>query len=283
VRQYVIYLYSLDCDLVAMAYLKVKARRLKGVVVEKPFIYGSIATWIAKTGLPFPQDHNFRWTVYLRGENNEDLSYYIKKVTFLLHHTFAEPLRTIEKPPFEVTEIGWGEFSIAIKVFFHDAREQPLSLQHQLLLRPGGQPSKTPVVSETYDEFVFVDPLESFYKQLQLPNPPLLANQELAEHFTSKQIKESEQKDLAKLSSAAAIVTQSMQIMRKRLYEVDQEIAALRQQDPTTAALISAQYAQRDTQPSEPQTPAGEATGAPSTPFTPITSMESDEPTSPAS
>ena len=40
----------------------------------------------------------------------------------------------IEQPPFEVTETGWGEFSVPIKVYFHDAREAPVSLTHNLKL-----------------------------------------------------------------------------------------------------------------------------------------------------
>jgi len=47
----------------------------------------------------------------------------------------------IETAPFAVTEHGWGEFSINIKVYFHDAREQAVSVTHDLRLFhsvPGG-------------------------------------------------------------------------------------------------------------------------------------------------
>jgi transcription initiation factor IIF auxiliary subunit len=40
----------------------------------------------------------------------------------------------IETAPFEVAEVGWGEFDIGIKVHFHDPREQPVSLVHHLRL-----------------------------------------------------------------------------------------------------------------------------------------------------
>ena len=33
----------------------------------------------------------------------------------------------VTKPPFEVTETGWGEFEIAIKIYFHDPNERPVS------------------------------------------------------------------------------------------------------------------------------------------------------------
>lgn len=61
----------------------------------------------------------------------------IKKVTFKLYETYKNPLRTIESPPFEVTETGWGEFDIIIKVFFQpEASEKPLTLNHHLKLHP---------------------------------------------------------------------------------------------------------------------------------------------------
>ena len=39
-----------------------------------------------------------------------------QKVTFNLHVSFQNPSRTIEKPPFELTETGWGEFEIGVVV-----------------------------------------------------------------------------------------------------------------------------------------------------------------------
>ncbi len=42
----------------------------------------------------------------------------------------------MESPPFEVAEVGWGEFDIGIKIHFHDTREQPVSLAHHLRLFP---------------------------------------------------------------------------------------------------------------------------------------------------
>jgi hypothetical protein len=45
----------------------------------------------------------------------------------------------IEEPPFEVTETGWGEFEIQIKVhFIPEASEKPLTLFHFLHLHPYG-------------------------------------------------------------------------------------------------------------------------------------------------
>ena len=96
----------------------------------------------------------------------QDMSAYVKKVSFKLHESIANNNRgecTIEhdwssslfynyfilflltynlllscdflplllivvsKPPYEVTETGWGEFEIVIKIYFNDPNERPVS------------------------------------------------------------------------------------------------------------------------------------------------------------
>jgi YEATS domain-containing protein 4 len=43
----------------------------------------------------------------------------------------------VDKPPFEVTETGWGEFDIQIKIFFvPEANEKPVTFFHHLKLHP---------------------------------------------------------------------------------------------------------------------------------------------------
>ena len=112
-------------------------------------------------------NHNIdRWSCYVRGLNNdEDISYFIKKVVFQLHPSFPEPVKTVEKFPFEIHQTGWGEFDIGIKIFFVDQSERPIEMLHALKLHPeqGQQAStKKPVVSERYDEIVFSEPTEYF-------------------------------------------------------------------------------------------------------------------------
>ena len=46
------------------------------------------------------------------------MSAYVKKVNFKLHDSYSNSNRTVTKPPYEVTETGWGEFEIVIKVYF---------------------------------------------------------------------------------------------------------------------------------------------------------------------
>lgn len=50
----------------------------------------------------------------------------------LIFHNIA-----VDKPPFEVTETGWGEFDIQIKIFFvTEAAEKPVAVNHHLKLHP---------------------------------------------------------------------------------------------------------------------------------------------------
>ncbi|CCJ29979.1 unnamed protein product, partial [Pneumocystis jirovecii] len=123
-------------------------------------------------------DHTHSWTVSVRGVYNEDLSYFIKKVVFKLHDTYPNATRSIKKKvlsreikivlaidqsPFEVSETGWGEFDIAIRIYFvPEAAEKSISLFHHLKLHPYGPNSETireqglSVTSYQYDEIVAI-------------------------------------------------------------------------------------------------------------------------------
>lgn len=139
-----------------------------------------------------------RWTVYVRGATNEDIGVVIKRVMFQLHPSFNNPTRVVEAPPFELSECGWGEFEIAISLFFHnDVCDKPLDLwvvvcfiivlvnlisylnywwwfiryrYHNLKLYPeaesGPKSTKKPVVMESYNEIVFPEPAESFFARV---------------------------------------------------------------------------------------------------------------------
>jgi YEATS domain-containing protein 4 len=55
----------------------------------RPIVYGSVASAIKKPD----GDHTHRWTLYVRGFNDEDISSYVKKVVFKLHESFQQPNR----------------------------------------------------------------------------------------------------------------------------------------------------------------------------------------------
>lgn len=124
-------------------------------------------------------DHTHQWSIFVKGIDGEDISYWLKKVQFKLHETYTNNLRGIESPPFEVTETGWGEFEVQIKLYFvPEANEKPAILWHQLKLHPYGPDAeaqrerKDDIVSQSYEEVVFNEPFEPFYDILTSGPPP---------------------------------------------------------------------------------------------------------------
>ena len=49
---------------------------------------------------------------------------HIDRFDYILFYYFA----VITKPPYEVTETGWGEFEIVIKIYFNDPNERPVNI-----------------------------------------------------------------------------------------------------------------------------------------------------------
>eukprot|EP01006_Ploeotia_vitrea_P001159 TRINITY_DN104315_c0_g1_i1.p1 TRINITY_DN104315_c0_g1~~TRINITY_DN104315_c0_g1_i1.p1 ORF type:complete len:229 (-),score=84.17 TRINITY_DN104315_c0_g1_i1:50-736(-) len=213
-----------------MAYVKVKSRRLKDTIVAKPFIYGTAAFSLPHKERTEERTH--RWYVYVRGVEHEDLSYFIKKVTFQLHPSLKNPVQTVEKAPFQIMEYGWGEFEILIKVHFHDTRQPAITLSHHLQLHPPpnvSESTRRPVVSEKYDEFVFVDPLESFHKLLVEGPKGDKIKVELTPHFTTNLFVQQEQEHLAQLNEAQLAVNRSVDLLRKQLADTEAAIAHYKQ------------------------------------------------------
>lgn len=54
--------------------------------------------------------------VMLNADGQEMPANILDKVTYLLHPTFVNPVRTLKQPPFRVEEKGWGEFDIPISI-----------------------------------------------------------------------------------------------------------------------------------------------------------------------
>jgi YEATS domain-containing protein 4 len=140
-------------------------KRTRDTVVVKPILYGNYSQSLNKKS---DENKTHKWTCYVRGLNaNEDLSY-ISKVVFELHESFANPIREVIEPPWEVSEEGWGEFEIRIKIFFRDTSEKPIQLFHLLALYPRSEQNfgKKIIVEENYEELIFVNPKYSFYQLL---------------------------------------------------------------------------------------------------------------------
>ncbi|GIX61479.1 gas41 homologue, putative [Babesia caballi] len=99
--------------------------------------------------------------------------------------------------PYEVTEVGWGEFYIGVKIFFVDESLEPVQLQHLLVVRSlllsptplqlnaaeGSTSSSSTATNETYDEIIFNEPASWFYKHLVLSSGDTLPPHKFQEHF----------------------------------------------------------------------------------------------------
>lgn len=169
-------------------------QRVKGATVVKPIVYGNVSKHFGKKRES--DGHTHEWTVYVKPFINEDMSNFVKKVTFKLHESYANPSRSVTKPPYEVSETGWGEFEVQIKIHFNDVNERAVTFYHVLKLfhnaggsggsgaGAGGSSAGSPVgsvgavpgdssttttaivqgrktvVSECYDEIVFQDPTQ---------------------------------------------------------------------------------------------------------------------------
>eukprot|EP00934_Nitzschia_sp_Nitz4_P005114 Nitzschia sp. Nitz4//scaffold21_size171442//78450//79621//NITZ4_002164-RA/size171442-augustus-gene-0.183-mRNA-1//1//CDS//3329542420//5104//frame0 len=210
------------------------ASRLSNTTAFLPIVYGSVAFYLGKKADEF-QTHE--WTLYLRGPNNEDLSSAISKVVFQLHASFAQPIREYTQPPFEVTERGWGEFEAQIRIIWRDPNEKPTLMNHGIKLYPPGaapntmpiiDPNSTtppePVVAEVYDEVVFTDPSEHFFRQLiNVSNAPRI---ESSQHKYLTQ-RYDDQADSALLVAAAQFLKEELVKAKQRFLLVNQEFESV--------------------------------------------------------
>jgi len=178
----------------------IEASRLKGVTIVKPIVYGNHSQHFGKKREP--DGHTHDWTVYVKPFNNEDMSSYVKKVQFKLHDSYANCNRVVSQPRngvYEVSESGWGEFEVQIKIHFHDSTgEKPVTFYHLLKLfhtQPGDSgiqtssamvQGKKTVVSESYDEIIFQDPTPNMNTFLTTARPLTLSAYKHTTDFEEK-------------------------------------------------------------------------------------------------
>lgn len=199
--------------------------RMKGVTVVKPVIYGNVAWYLGEKN--DEDGHTHQWTVYLRSYDNEDMSVYVKRVQFKLHESYAEPTRIVQAPPYTLTETGWGEFEIAIKIFFQDSNERPVTIYHFLRLFDREEDGNVkvvrgPVNSEFYDELVFMDPTVKMHKLLIQPKP----SASVTCHNTNYELKKVN--DLKKILEAKQKVRQEIETLKAKLANSKEEVQKLR-------------------------------------------------------
>ena len=88
---------SNDCSKARMAPPN-NQKRAKGVQIFRPFIYGTTAKLFDPVTNPKPEgapaDHTHSWTVFVKGVDDTDITYWCKKVQFKLHESIPNPLRS---------------------------------------------------------------------------------------------------------------------------------------------------------------------------------------------
>lgn len=108
--------------------------------ITKKLVVGNVSQFIPKEKRDTESSpYCYRWMVYVRGPpGSEDLSTFVKSVRFTLHESYRPyDIVVVDKPPFHLTQYGWGESSIIIKLNFVDSEKNaPFELVYRLKLDP---------------------------------------------------------------------------------------------------------------------------------------------------
>lgn len=167
------------------------SKRVRGIKISRHFIIGNEAHVLPHPNYPSPapEGHTKGWKVYVRPlPNGPDITTWLKKVQFKLHHTYADASRTIESSSmidpdkgcakrdisFEVAETGYGEFSVEIRLYFApESGEKAIYREHYLTLSPYGdekqrakQEKENLVVAERLEMIEFNEPTGDFAKMM---------------------------------------------------------------------------------------------------------------------
>ncbi|KAB5558221.1 protein AF-9 [Coniochaeta sp. 2T2.1] len=246
-------------------------KRVKGIQISRPFIYGTTAKPFDPKTNPkpagVPDDHTHSWTVFVKGIDDTDITYWLRRVQFKLHESIPNPVRTVEAPepgkPFAVHETGWGEFEITIKLYYAtESNEKPQTLYHFLKLHPFARTEEEKealarngegtVISWTYEEQIFNEPFESFYEILTSgptpvnptgkkgakdPPPPTRSEGGVLERSAMIPLtnrpgqpfsRETEQLEVKKLKEAQNKVDEMVQKLQKELKEREERLRSLK-------------------------------------------------------
>ncbi|KGL95560.1 YEATS domain-containing protein 4, partial [Charadrius vociferus] len=206
----------------------------EGVTIVKPIVYGNVARYFGKKREE--DGHTHQWTGYVKPYRNEDMSAYVKKIQFKLHESYGNPLRVVTKPPYEITETGWGEFEIIIKIFFIDPNERPVTLYHLLKLFQSDTNAilgKKTVVSEFYDEMIFQDPTAMMQQLLTTSRQLTLGAYKHETEFADLEVKTREKLEAAKKKTSFEIaeLKERLKASRETINCLKNEIRKLEEDD----------------------------------------------------
>ncbi|KAK0362033.1 NuA4 histone H4 acetyltransferase complex and the SWR1 complex subunit [Friedmanniomyces endolithicus] len=154
------------------------SKRVRNTQLRRHFLIGNEAHVLPHPTYPSPppDGHTKGWKVYVRPlPNGPDMTTWLKKVQFKLHHTYTDASRMIEAPgPFEVSETGYGEFGVEIRLYFApESGEKAVYREHYLVLAPYGseeqkarQKRENVVVAERLETIEFNEPTQEFFKAM---------------------------------------------------------------------------------------------------------------------
>ncbi|KAK2935676.1 hypothetical protein FoTM2_003619 [Fusarium oxysporum f. sp. vasinfectum] len=122
-------------------------KRVKLTQVRRPFIVGSTAKPFSDTNprpAGVPDTHTHSWQVFVKGLDDTDITYWLRRVQFKLHESIPNYVRMVEGEPgkpFVVEETGWEE--------------------KQAMIASNGE-----IRAWSYEEQLFNEPYEVFYNLL---------------------------------------------------------------------------------------------------------------------
>lgn len=86
-------------------------KRMKGVQICRPFIYGTTARPFDEKTNPkppgVPDGHTHSWRVFIKGVDDVDLTYWLRRVQFKFHESIPNPVRS-EFASFPFLPLGPG-------------------------------------------------------------------------------------------------------------------------------------------------------------------------------
>ncbi|KAI1705080.1 YEATS family domain-containing protein [Ditylenchus destructor] len=133
-----------------------------GPIVKK-IVYGNRAEKLSEKNAA---GHTHSWTLYVKAlDEDQCISNYVRKVEFVLHNSYQNPLRVIDKAPFELSETGYGGFDVQMKLFFVDVNTKFVKTIFPLAIIDPKNPDGI-LVNEFYDEIVFDEMTEAMHTAL---------------------------------------------------------------------------------------------------------------------
>ncbi|CAL6015707.1 YEATS_family protein [Hexamita inflata] len=133
-------------------------------IVSKGVMYGFVRQNLQESA----DSENWNaWSIFVQSSQNQEMSDYVDRVTFILHESFSDNKRTVFNPPYETTILGLQECYAYIFIYFKDASVQPQFLQVKIEFTQNQAYQK----GVKYDNLIFVRPNIEFYKKLSIIRP----------------------------------------------------------------------------------------------------------------